>query len=68
MTRKEVITLCLMDACQGEPHPLMGLLDYLIVECKINPDRLVDIAERHFALPRPAAWGCLYDLHPTAIQ
>lgn len=68
MIRKEIMRRCFMEACRNQPQALIGVLDYLLIECQISPERLVDIAERQFGIPRPAAWGALYDLHPGAIQ
>lgn len=68
MTRKEVVRMCLTEAMYGETHPLMGLVDYLIGECNISPDRLVLIAGRQFEIPPAAAWGALYDLRPIILQ
>jgi hypothetical protein len=68
MIRKDLIRSCLMDACHGEPHPLMGLLDYLVYDCHISLERLVDIGERSFGLPKQAGYGAIYDLRPEMIQ
>lgn len=68
MTRYQQVTYCLDSACRGNPKPLSMMLHFLILGCRIPPDRLVDIADRCFGVPTQAAWGALYELTPEAIQ
>lgn len=68
MIRKDIVRMCLMDAVHGEPHPLMGLLDYLVYDCHISLDRIVEIGERQFHLPKQAGYGAIYELRPEFIQ
>lgn len=55
MKRKELIASCLVDAAFGEPHPLMGLIDYLHYDCRISKKRIASMASRHFYIPRKEA-------------
>lgn len=51
MTRKEIISMLLTDAAQGDPIPLMHYIDYLLVKKHIPLSRLITIAERSFGIP-----------------
>jgi hypothetical protein len=68
MNRKDIVRQCLLDACHGELQTLTGLLDYLILDCKISPDRLVAIADRQFGMSPEVTLNIFYKLQPRVIH
>jgi hypothetical protein len=68
MTRKEIVKLCLLDACRGQPQSLAGLLDYLTEDCGIDLERIIEIGSRQFGIPTLAGWGAVYDIRPVLVQ
>lgn len=59
MKRTTMIRICLNDACNGELHPLMGLIDWLVVDKGISLERIVRIANRKFGIPVTTAIATL---------
>ncbi len=62
MKRKDMISLILTDAAHGEPHPLMGFIDWLIIDHEVPLSYVLDAAEKHFKIPRDVALRTLENL------
>ena len=67
MKRAEMVRSCLRDLAHGEPSSVEGLLDYLIIDCGIPRERVCEIAERYFRLPRETALATVGLLRPQYI-
>lgn len=59
MKRKEMISMCLMDALHGDLFPLMGLIDWLLTEKHLTVTRIMDLGERHFGIPRQTTFDTI---------
>ena len=55
---KCLVRLAITDAMQGEPHTLIGLIDWLLEE-GVSLKRILDIAEKHFQIPRSVSLATL---------
>lgn len=67
MKRKELIASCLIDAALGEPHPLMGLIDYLTYDLKIPEERIIIMAKKHFKIPMAVTTKTLLHFHKNNV-
>ena len=54
-TWRNIARLAVKEAAQGEPHALIGLIDYLTIDCGVEVYRLIEFAERAFHIPRQQA-------------
>lgn len=68
MKRAEVVSICLSDCCAGEPQALIGLIDYLVHDCRISLDRLLEIADRKFGIAPALMLRTLQSIYPELIH
>lgn len=54
-TWRSIARQAVREAAQGEPETLVGLIDYLTIDCGIEVYRLVEFAERRFHVTRQQA-------------
>lgn len=59
---KKQIERILTEYAKGKPHALLGLVDTLIWDYNVSPERLVKIAENIFDIPACTAVETLSDL------
>ena len=52
---RSITRLAVLEAAQGDPETLVGLIDYLTIDCGVDVYRLVEFAERTFHVPRHVA-------------
>jgi hypothetical protein len=54
-TWRSIARIAVTEAAHGEPEALIGLIDYLTIDCGIEVYRLVEFAERRFHVSRQQA-------------
>ncbi len=54
-TKRQLVKQALTEFLQGEPNTLVGLVDYLTIDCGIDLERVLEISERQFKIPRHCA-------------
>lgn len=63
-----MVQFCLLDAAFGEPHALLGLLDYLLNDLYASPSWIIEMADKYFDIPKQVSTQTLDVLKPVLIQ
>lgn len=59
---RHIVELCMTDYAKGDSFPLSGMLDWLLNDLSIPPERIYKIAWRQWGIPRHVVQNTIFEI------